>query len=385
MGSRRRLRVFTVVNNLDVGGLERMALSLTRSLDPSRFEPWFVCIKGEGKLFSELSIPPERRLVLESNRPTNLGFLRLDVGSLLALRRFFAAHRPDIVHAHNFGPLIYAGIAAHAQLERPRIVYTEHNQVNSAKKSDLFKFRAYIKLADTVVTVSEDLRQVVHKRLGVSRGVRVIPNGIAEATVSPEARAQVRRDLGVPDDTFLFGTAVVLSEQKGITYLIEAARAVIGRTARARFVVAGDGPLRAALAGEATRAGLGDRFRFLGYQSDVPRLLAGLDAYVLPSLWEGLPLALLEATRAGLPIVATTVGGNREVVVDGVTGLLVPPADPRALGGALIDVVFDEALRARARAAGPQRFAERFSLRTMVERYGNLFEELGHQRAEARL
>lgn len=374
-------RICMVVNNLDVGGLEKVVLSLLGSLDPARFEVSLACLKGEGKLFSDALVPPERRLVLQSDRVKSFGVVKVDPFTLLALRKFFREMRVDIVHAHNFGPLIYGGLAARSLgRARPRVVYSEHNQVNSASERDLKKFRLYVRLADQIVAVSEDLQRILEGKLSVTRPVRVIHNGIDDARFATASGTRVREELGIAPDEIVIGTAVVLSKQKGITYLVEAAKEVTRRVPKARIVVAGDGPLRQELMAQAEAAGLGSRMLFPGYRRDIPDLLASFDIYVLSSLWEGLPLALLEALRLGKPIVCTSVGGNPEVIEDGVHGYLVPPKDPAKLADRLVRVAEDAPMRERIKTSSPARFHEHFSLAAMTEQHEQLFREQASKR-----
>lgn len=372
----RPIRVCTVVNNFDVGGLEKVVLSLLNSLDPARFELSVACLKGEGKLFGDVPLPSDRRLVLSSDRPSRIGPVSVDVGSLRALRQFFRDQRADVVHVHNFAPLTYGGLAARSIPFGPKVVYSEHNQVNSASPADLRKFGIYVRLAHRVVAVSKNLQDILEEKLHVARPVEVILNGIDDRRFAEADGGRVRAELGIAPDEVVIGTAVVLSEQKGITYLIEAAKSVLERVPKARFVIAGDGPLRVQLEQQVAKAELGDRFRLVGYRRDIPDLLSSFDVYVLPSLWEGLPLALLEALRLGKPIVCTRVGGNAEVVEEGVQGWLVPPREPRALADRLIEVASDPGFRTRASASGQKRFFDHFSLASMTQAHELLYERL---------
>ncbi|RZJ75333.1 MAG: glycosyltransferase, partial [Flavobacterium sp.] len=187
---------------------------------------------------------------------------------------------------------------------------------------------------------------------------------------------RVRRELGFAHDDFVIGTAVVLSEQKGIRYLIEAAKRVCAELPKARFVVAGDGPLRGALEDMGRASGLGERLTFLGFRRDIPELISSFDVYALSSLWEGLPLALLEALAIGKPIVATRVGGNPEIVEDGENGFIVPPRDADALARALVRVALDDGFRARVRAANVAKFAARFSLEAMLRGHAETYADV---------
>jgi glycosyltransferase involved in cell wall biosynthesis len=372
-----RTHVCMVVNNLDVGGLEKVVLSLLAHLDQRAFELSIVCLKGPGKLFGELELPDAARLVLRHDRVVDFGVMRMDPWALWALRRWIVERRVDVLHVHNFGPLIYGGLAAALSgRRRPKVVYSEHNQINSASKSDLEKFKWYVKLADHVVAVSQELERQLTKDLCISTPVRVIHNGIDGARFDGVSGERVRAELGVAEGELVVGTAVVLSKQKGLTHLLAAAPEVLRRVPHARFVVAGDGPLRDELEAEHRASGLGDRFRFVGYRRDIPELLSAYDVYVLPSLWEGLPLALLEAMRLGKPIVCTRVGGNAEVVLDGEGGRIVPPADPKALADALVATLEDRAFRERARETNQARFFERFSVQSMTRAHEALFREL---------
>jgi glycosyltransferase involved in cell wall biosynthesis len=167
-------------------------------------------------------------------------------------------------------------------------------------------------------------------------------------------------------------TLARLDRQKGLYYLLEAAALV----PEAVFVLAGEGPEWPALEAQARALGLTKRVILLGYRDDVSDLLASCDVFVLPSLFEGLPLSVLEAMAAGKPVVATAIGGTDEAVVDGVTGLLVPPADPAALAKGIRMVLSDPVLSARLGAAGRARAHEQFSAEAMVRRVSDVYDEL---------
>jgi len=372
----RKLRVAMVVNNFDVGGLEKVVLSLLEHLDRDAFEPYVVCLEGGGKLWRDVAVPPERALVLQKQARVRLPGLQVDDAAIRAIRGFVREHRIDVVHTHNLAPLVYAGLATRLMPDRPQVVYTEHNQIYRASRLGRAKFLAYIRLADVVATCSKDLQQFFRERLHMRRDVRVLYNGIDGRRYAAVDSARVDEELGLRPDDFVVGTGVVLSEQKGITYLVAAAKEVRARAPDVKFVVAGEGPLRPALEGEARAAGLGDAMRFLGYRRDIPELISAFDLYVLPSLWEGLPLALLEALAIGKPIVATRVGGNPEIVEDGANGYIVPPRDPAALARAILAVHGDPDFRERARRRNVEKFSQLFSLEAMIATHSALYREI---------
>ncbi len=368
-----RARVCMVVNNLDVGGLEKVVLSLLDCLDRVRFEPYLVCLDGPGKLFDDAAIDDANRLVL-TKRPVRMGPIAVDASSLWQLRRFLAERHIDIVHAHNLAPLLYGGLASRTRLGGPIVLYSEHNQVYSASPASRAKFRYYARIAHHIVAVSHDLERTLREQLRVRLPITVIHNGIDGDRFQAGEGDAVRQELGVGHDEVLVGTGVVLSKQKGIEHLIEAASQVLAREPAARFVVAGDGALRASL--EQRAAALGDRFVFLGYRRDMPRIISALDVYVLPSLWEGLPLALLEAMAIGKPIVCTRVGGNPEVVEDGVNGSVVAPGDAGALAEALCALIRDAEWRRQIGERNRADFEKRFSESAMTRVHEDLYERL---------
>jgi glycosyltransferase involved in cell wall biosynthesis len=174
----------------------------------------------------------------------------------------------------------------------------------------------------------------------------------------------------------LLGLVARLHRQKGLGDLLAAVAWVRERVPDVRLLLIGEGELRDELEAQARALGLSGAVIFAGIRTDVAEIVAALDIFVLPSLWEGTSNAVLEAMAAGLPIVATAVGGTPEVVVDGVTGLLVPPRDPSALAGALVTLLQDADLRHRMGRAGRERVKQYFSLERMVRRTEALYEEL---------
>jgi glycosyltransferase involved in cell wall biosynthesis len=203
--------------------------------------------------------------------------------------------------------------------------------------------------------------------------VVVIPNGVEVPDVDrfPGSRG-ARTELGLPIDQVVVGTVARLDPVKRLDVLFQA----LGSLPDVSSVIIGDGPERARLMALSDRIELTGRIHFAGQQGDVRPWLAAIDVFALSSDWEGMSNALLEAMAAGLPIVATAVGGTPDVVVDGVTGLLVPPRDSSALAKAIATLVRDPDLRRRMGQAGRERVLQHFSVERMVERTQNLYEQL---------
>ena len=190
-----------------------------------------------------------------------------------------------------------------------------------------------------------------------------------------EDEVELRRELRVPLNHQIVGVIGSLYPVKGHTYLLQAIPAILKKHGNTIFFFAGRGQLEGELKRQARDLGIEDHVRILGFRSDVANLLGIVDLFALPSLSEGLSVAILEAMVARKPVVASHVGGNPELVVDGETGYLVPPMDPPALSARIVELLGDQRLRARLGEAGRRRVMELFSLSAMVEQYEQLYAE----------
>jgi glycosyltransferase involved in cell wall biosynthesis len=200
----------------------------------------------------------------------------------------------------------------------------------------------------------------------------LIYNGVELPEKPLTSPQEARVALNLPPDGLVIGTVSRLDPVKGVAFLVHA----FSKVDRAHLVVIGDGPERAALESLAGGLGVAGRVHWVGHRRNVPHLLPAFDLFVQPSLHEGLPNTILEAMAAGLPVVATAVGGTPEVVVDGVTGLLVPPRDPDALAQAIVRLLYTPDLRCRMGQAGRERVAQYFTVERMVEQTERLYERL---------
>ena len=227
-----------------------------------------------------------------------------------------------------------------------------------------------------MVAVSEDLKQFVLDRTGIPADrVQVIYNGVDEAPeADPAGIAQYRRDLGLSDDELVVGVVGNLYPVKGQTYLLDAVPQVLQTCPKTTFLLIGRGELEVPLKTKVKTLGIEEKVRFLGLRHDVPKLLAIMDVFAMPSLSEGLSIALLEAMAAGKPVVVTHVGGNPELVVHNETGLLVPPKDAAALASALRTCLEDKELATRFGRNGRKRLEQSFGLSPMVNHYQQLYQ-----------
>ena len=364
---RSGLGIALLIESDGPAGAERMLLQLAVAL---RDRGHAVCPVGPGNgcgwLASEFrrrGFTPELFVI---RRPVDWRCL---LGLVTTLRR----RRVELVHSHEFSMAVY-GAAAARLLGRPHVITMHGGRYFADRWSRRVALRWATARSAAAVAVSAALQADLATVLRLPRATfRVLHNGIRPDVGSPEG---VRHELGIAADEPLIVAIGNLYPVKGHLVLLQAVRALRDdpRFARCHVVIAGQGGEEAGLRAYAAAQGLASCVHLLGYRSDVADLLAAADVFALPSLGEGVPLALLEAMFAGKGIVASAVGGVPEVVTSEREGVLVPPADPRSLATALARLLVDRALRRRCGAAARQRAEQAFSIDTMVDGYERLYE-----------
>ncbi|HHJ13728.1 MAG TPA: glycosyltransferase [Gammaproteobacteria bacterium] len=364
------LKVLQVIHGLHLGGAENVVANIARRADRGRFSVEICCLKEKGILGEQLEAEgiPVHVPAVAGGR----------LGKLRALRHLVRASRPDILHSHGTAALLNIGPASLPGLPAP-LLHTYHfGNYPHIRRSYLWGERIFSRRARRCIAVSESQRAAVLKYLHLRpERVDVVLNGVPDNPWRGDAavRRAIRSEFGVSEEEILVGCVAVLSRQKGIQYLLHSAATLARQEPRLRFLIAGGGPLEEDLRRQAAEVGLKDQIHFAGWRTDALRLLAGLDVFVLPSLWEGLPMVLLEAMATGLPVVVTDVADNARIIEDGISGRVVPPAQAAAITAALLDLVAD---RPRARAMGEaarRAWAEHYSDRAMVAGYEALYEQ----------
>jgi glycosyltransferase involved in cell wall biosynthesis len=369
-GSYEKCRVLQVTPSLGYGGMERVAATIARNLDRDRFEVSFLCLRQAGPLGEELEAAGFRVEVLPGGRNA------ADYRSSVKVARHFRRTAPSVVHTHNTHALIDCGIGG-LLAGRPALVHTDHARQFPDRLRYVVAEHLLSRLTYRMVGVSDHTTENLRRYERIpKRKLVTIPNSV---DIPPfdrrEAREAVRSELRIAEDDVVLGSAVRLTAQKGLTYLIEAFARLVVANPKALLVIAGTGPDHEPLTSLAREIGVADRVRFIGARSDVPRLLCGLDVYVLPSVWEGMPLGVLEAMAVGCPVVATRVGGVPEMIDHGRSGLIVPSRNVEALAAAIARVLNDlDASRVMAQQA-LERFQTRFSLSAMIRAYEELYLE----------
>lgn len=292
-----------------------------------------------------------------------------------ALAAAFRRVAPDVVHVHvGTGREDFGGARVARRAGVPAVVQTLHLPWLLRDTRKVPSFLGTLEAVDRVLTVSE--RQAdSYVRIGVpASAITTIVNGVPPRGPGP-GRDEARRRLGLRPEQPVVLTTGRLVDQKGHRYLVDCVPDLVAEVPDAAVVVIGGGTLQDPLARRAESLGVADTVRLVGHREDARALLDAADVYVLPSVAEAMPLALLEAMDAGLPAVGTGIIGTSEVLEDGVTGLLVPPRDPRALGAALLELLGDPALRRRFGSAARLRFRSRFTAERMAEQTLRVYDE----------
>jgi glycosyltransferase involved in cell wall biosynthesis len=352
-----------LVLDLHPGGTQRLVIEMSKHLR-RQADVRVCCLDEPGEWADEL-LDLEIPVIALSRKP---GFRP---GLAVQVARLARRYDLDVIHCHHYSPFVYGALAARL---RPglRLVFTEHGRVADTPPSGKRRLANLLlsRAPGRFFAVSEDLRTHMLAEGFERERVGVIYNGI-DPGPPPTARdrAAARQILGLPADALVVGTVARLDPVKDLNTLLAAFADLARELAEAVLVVIGDGPELERLEGAAREAGIESRISFTGARNDARRLVAAFDVYANTSVTEGVSVTLLEAMAAGLPVVATRVGGTPEVVVAEETGLLVPAREPALVAESVSRLAADSALRSRLGQAGRERLSRKFTLEQMVGRY----------------
>lgn len=359
-------RIMYVIGGGEFGGAEQHLLGLVKSLDPSQWNP-HVAVFYEGEFAERL-----RKLGVPVTVLTPTG-LSAWFG-MTPLRRLIREFKPAIIHTHGVRANVLGRLANKNEGFPAKLVTTVHSVLaldypTFWKRLIFDRFEKWTwRYVDRFILVSRAMKQDLVKVGMPEQKISVIHNAIqlpAEPPVRPE-HSKLREELGLPQDAVLAGTVARLHPVKGHTYLIQAIARLQTSHPDVHYVWMGGGELEQQLREEVQAAGLADKIHMLGVRQDVPELLPQLDLFILPSISEGLSVAILEAMVAGLPVITTAVGGSPEVVSDGSEGLLVPSRNIDALYRALDQALSDPEHMKRMGQAGQEKVYRYFSLQRLV-------------------
>ena len=372
---RPRRKVFYLLDSLNVGGTETQAVELALRIPEAGYEVTLGCLRARGPLLERLqgSQVAVREFHPEGGIDSPAGFYQL-----LRLSWFLRRKKFDIVHTHDLWSNLI-GVPA-ARLAGVRAIVSSRRDLanfdwyQSKRRGWLRRIQ---NLGGAVLANATPIRDALIAEDGFKpEKLRVIHNGvdIDRFQTSGDERDQVFPGVGKGKLIVLVGN--MHTDVKGHPWLIASAPAVVHEFPTARFVLAGDGEQRPRFEEQAAKLGLEQNFLFLGRRTDIPKILACCDIAVLPSRAEGLPNAILEYMAAGLPTIASRVGGNAELIEDGVTGLLVPSEDSAALSDALLALLRDPGLARRMAQNGHEFTIRNFSFERLVREVDELYSEL---------
>ena len=384
-----RIKLLKFVALFAYGGTERQFVNLALNLNPDRFDLSFGCLKRSGQFLA----PLEERGIPVAEYPIRRFVSATGAWRELQFRRDIVSRRFDIVHSYNFYANIFA-LPAAWMARTPVIIASIRDEGAYLTDRQIYAQKQVCRFADVVACNAESIKRWLTRTGYDPSKIVVIPNGVDTARfVDMRPQVEIRRELGIPANVPVVAMMARLIKKKGVDHLVDAAIALHARWPDVRFLIVGAAPLVSggATAEEAAFAdqlkarvqaqGLEHRIIFTGFRNDIPNLLSIVDVGVLPSLSEGLSNSVLESMAAGRATISTNVGGIAEAMQDGVSGLLIPPSDERALVQAIDRLLADPALAARLGAEGRRVVFERYSISRMVESTERLYAQLLAQKA----
>ena len=364
-------KILQITHDLDLGGLQQVIVHLCTYINRDLFDVSVLCLREKGMFATVIENMGIRVFSLDQN------LLGVDYFAFVKICRILKNECIDIVHTHNTQPFIDGGLAA-VLAGVQTVIHTDHARKYPDKRSYMFAEWLLSHFVYKVIGVSDHTRlELIRYEKMSPRKVVTIPNGIDPSKLEGKIdKKALLKDLNINNRNPVIGFCGRIAEQKGLIYLLQALPAICSSFPEAVVLLAGDGPLRQDLEHRSQEMGIGDKVKFLGTRQDIPSLLKVFDVFVLPSIFEGLPMVVLEAMAAGCPVVATDVGGTSTAIDNGKTGILVGPENPGELARGITALLTDRELRNRIIAAAKESVNNNFSAKKMTQRYEQLYLRL---------
>lgn len=359
-----------------MGGTEKALFDLSTSLDKTEYEIRVVSLKKKGWMAEELEKKGVEVISLGLKEGSSLLGLLSSIFLIFKVAWFLRKTKPEIIHTFLFRANLIGRIGA--RLAGVPAVISSLRTIEEEKRYQFFFEKITSPMVDKYIAVSEKVKEHAITQLQISPDrIVTIYNGVepkeAEGEPDPDL---IKKELKITTQERVIMIIGRLRKEKGHIYLIEAINLVRKKIPEIKLIIIGEGEERKKLIKRVTQLSLSNKVIFTGARRDVPALLKIAELVVLPSLWEGMPNCLLEAMNAGKPVVATNVGGIPEVVLDGITGLLVPPANPVALGEAIIKVLSSKDRAEAMGLMGKKRVNECFSLEKSIKATEAVYQEI---------
>ncbi|MCP4252713.1 MAG: glycosyltransferase [Candidatus Scalindua sp.] len=367
---KRKINVVHLVEELTIGGLEKILTTIVLNLSKEKFCISVWCLR-EGGFFAN-------KLVKEG---IDVKILHISTSrnplSIYKLYKLLKYHKFDIIHTHAYS----AGTVGRVSAFLAGIpVIISHNQNVYGHYNKYYNFVEWLLsyITDKIICVSDKVMKFTKETQGIdTKRLITIYNGIEKfCSVSEKETSDLRKKFNIPLNSSVVGTIAQFSEKKGLEYLLRSASVLLKDRRDVNFFLVGDGTIKSKLEQLCTDLKIENNVIFVGERSDIPGMLSLIDIFVLPSITEGLPLALLEAMSCGKPVIATSVGGVPEIVKNGINGILVRPKDSEALCGAMREMLSDVGMRDRMGREGQIICEKGFSSRAMVNQIENLYDTL---------
>jgi glycosyltransferase involved in cell wall biosynthesis len=367
-----KIPIVYMITDLSTGGTPTALLRLLSGIDRTKYDPTVISFYSKDSfIFNE---------IMDLNIPViDLGLTqKWRIDAFWKIKKILKEIHPTILHTWLFHANITGRIFG--RFNKVPLIIASRRSTNIGGSWREILMRETSGMNDKIIAVSEAARKAEIDSSKVPHDkVVTIYNGLDPSpfrTVSNEARQTLRNSMGIPDDVILLGSVGRLHPAKGFNDLITAMELLGRKTRSTQLVIVGEGELKDQLKHQVQKSNLDGRIMFTDIRNDIPEILSAFDIFLSPSLWEGLPNVVLEAMAAGKPVVATSVGGTPEVVVDGLTGLLVPPHKPKALANSTLFLCENPKIQKSMGQAGRERVIKHFSIEQMVKQTEELYHEL---------
>ena len=368
-------RVLHLIDSAGMYGAEHVVLTLLDKLKDSLFPGVLGCISDKAFEVPQIAEEAQKRGVETELFTMKRGF---NPGGIVQILRYIKRNNIHLVHSHGYKPNIFMSVVPRRGIKVLSTVHGWSKQTASAKgKTYEFIDSLSLRTMDKIVAVSKAVFDDL-TWCGVNKDkIEVIYNGIALDSLKTEfIRSLVRTEYGIPQSTYVLGAVGRLAAVKGYQYLIEAMPSVVAAIPNCKLLIAGEGSLKNELLHRIVKQGLASYITLVGYQTPISRFLSMVDVFVMPSLSEGLPIALLEAMACGNPVLASSVGGIPEVITSRKDGILLPPADSNALAGSIKELYHNQSLRANISRQGKELVEGKFSSTSMARQYLSVYSGL---------
>lgn len=370
------MRILHLISSGGLFGAERVAVELSKSLKKTyHCEPILGVIRNVYNPHEE---------ILEEAKSNGIAYTvfscrsQLDLKLAFSIREFIKRNRIDVIHCHGYKSNFYGLLASRGEVPS---VTTNHNWLTTHWKLKTYCFldSLWIRFFDRIVAVSNEVKKDMLRYKIPEAKIRVVDNGIALERFEKLVETNIMKNqLGLDEKIRIIGTIGSLVIEKGHIYLLEAARQILDVVKDLKFLIIGDGPLRKALEEKSEELGIKKDIIFMGQRKDIPELLMAMDVFALPSIKEGLPIALLEAMASKRPVIATRIGAIPNVIENEDIGVLVEPKDITGLRDAIMNLLNDPGRMNLLARKGFDRVCRDFSSDEMAKNYLKLYNELAN-------